>query len=96
MFAEVHGEVKVGKLRGNEGVGYGFNEQVKDKLWIMEEVKQAALTVKGSERSWQRAVNEYTIWMDGEEVMIRDNQLDFSGDEMEAGMSYYDEESLSL
>ena len=24
------------------------------------------------------------------------NQLEFSGDEMEEGMSYYDEESLSL
>lgn len=33
---------------------------------------------------------------DGEEVMIRANQLDFSGDEIEEGMSYYDEESLSL
>jgi uncharacterized protein YacL (UPF0231 family) len=26
--------------------------------------------------------------------MIRANQLDFSGDEIEEGMSYYDEESL--
>ena len=26
----------------------------------------------------------------------RENQLEFSGDEMEEGMSYYDEESLSL
>ncbi|MDU2187262.1 MAG: YacL family protein [Klebsiella pneumoniae] len=34
--------------------------------------------------------------MDGEEVMIRANQLEFSGDEIEEGMSYYDEESLSL
>jgi len=31
-----------------------------------------------------------------EEVMVRANQLEFSGDEMEEGMSYYDEESLSL
>lgn len=37
-----------------------------------------------------------TLWLDGEEVMIRANQLDFSGDEIEEGMSYYDEESLSL
>ena len=29
-------------------------------------------------------------------MMIRANQLDFSGDEIEEGMSYYDEESLSL
>ena len=28
--------------------------------------------------------------------MIRANQLEFSGDEIEEGMSYYDEESLSL
>ncbi|MDU7370488.1 MAG: YacL family protein [Klebsiella michiganensis] len=39
---------------------------------------------------------QYTLWLDGEEVMIRANQLDFSGDEIEEGMSYYDEESLSL
>lgn len=44
----------------------------------------------------QRAGHEYTLWMDGEEVMVRANQLEFSGDEMEEGMSYYDEESLSL
>jgi uncharacterized protein YacL (UPF0231 family) len=37
-----------------------------------------------------------TLWLDGEEVMIRANQLEFSGDEIEEGMSYYDEESLSL
>lgn len=39
---------------------------------------------------------EYTLWMDGEEVMVRANQLEFAGDEMEEGMNYYDEESLSL
>jgi hypothetical protein len=46
-------------------------------------VEQAARTVKGSERSWQRAGHEYTLWLDGEEVMIRANQLEFSGDEIE-------------
>ena len=40
--------------------------------------------------------HEYTLWMDGEEVMVRANQLEFAGDEMEEGMNYYDEESLSL
>jgi uncharacterized protein YacL (UPF0231 family) len=35
--------------------------------------------------------NKYTLWLDGEEVMIRANQLEFSGDEMEEGMNYYDE-----
>ena len=33
---------------------------------------------------------------DGEEVMVRANQLDIEGDEMEEGMNYYDEESLCL
>ncbi len=28
--------------------------------------------------------------------MIRANQLDFSGDEMEEGMSYYDEEFIPV
>lgn len=68
----------------------------KDNLALLDEVEQAARTVKGSERSWQRVGHEYTLWLDGEEVMIRANQLDFSGDEIEEGMSYYDEESLSL
>lgn len=69
---------------------------MKEDLALLDEVEQAAKTVKGSERSWQRAGHEYTLWMDGEEVMVRANQLEFSGDEMEEGMSYYDEESLSL
>ncbi|RDT45700.1 UPF0231 family protein, partial [Escherichia coli] len=37
-----------------------------------------------------------TLWMDGEEVMVRANQLEFSGDETEEGLSYYDEERLSM
>ena len=81
---------------GHEAVGHWFNEEVKENLSLLDEVEQAAKTVKGSERSWQRAGHEYTLWMDGEEVMVRANQLEFSGDEMEEGMSYYDEESLSL
>lgn len=96
FLRDVTGGVKVRMSMGHEVVGHWFNEEVKDNLSLLDEVEQAARTVKGSERSWQRAGHEYTIWMDGEEVMIRANQLDFSGDEMEEGMSYYDEESLSL
>ena len=99
-----------GVLLGNLGLGFGA--QVGDPLFhlllreeaaggdivlaLLDEVEQAARTVKGSERSWQRAGHEYTLWLDGEEVMIRANQLEISGDEIEEGMSYYDEESLSL
>ncbi|MWT62207.1 UPF0231 family protein, partial [Escherichia coli] len=90
------GVVKVGMSMGHEAVGHWFNEEGKENRALLDEVEQAAETVKGSERSWQRAGHEYTLWMDGEEVMVRANQLECSGDEMEEGMSYYDEESLSL
>ena len=65
-------------------------------LPVVDTVEQAARSVIGSERHWQHTGHEYTLWLDGEEVMIRANQLDFSGDEIEEGMCYYDEESLSL
>lgn len=83
-------------VHGHEVVGHWFNEEVKENLALLDEVEQAAHALKGSERSWQRAGHEYTLWMDGEEVMVRANQLEFAGDEMEEGMNYYDEESLSL
>ena len=86
------GVVKVRMSMDHEAIGHWFNEEVKGNLALLDEVEQAARTVKGSER----AGHEYTLWLDGEEVMIRANQLEFSGDEIEEGMSYYDEESLSL
>ena len=85
FLRDITGVVKVRMSMGHEAVGHWFNEEVKENLSLLDEVEQAAKTVKGSERSWQR-----------EEVMVRANQLEFSGDEMEEGMSYYDEESLSL
>ena len=79
FLRDITGVVKVRMSMGHEAVGHWFNEEVKENLALLDEVEQAAETVKGSERSWQRAGHEYTLWMDGEE-----------------GMSYYDEESLSL
>ena len=96
FLRDITGQVKVRMSMGHEAVGHWFNEEVKDNLPLLDDVEQAARDLKGTERSWQRVGHEYTLWMDGEEVMIRANQLDFSGDEMEEGMSYYDEESLSL
>jgi len=96
FLRDITGVVKVRMSMGHEVVGHWFNEEVKENLSLLDEVEQAARTVKGSERSWQLAGHEYTLWMDGEEVMVRANQLEFSGDEMEEGMNYYDEESLSL
>ena len=88
FLRDITGVVKVRMSMGHE--------VVKENLALLDEVEQAAHALKGSERSWQRAGHEYTLWMDGEEVMVRANQLEFAGDEMEEGMNYYDEESLSL
>ncbi|NUU66096.1 YacL family protein [Enterobacteriaceae bacterium BIT-l23] len=96
FLRDITGTVKVRMSMGHEAVGHWFNEEVKEDLALLDEVEQALLAVKGSERQWQRNGHEYTLWLDGEEVMVRANQLDFSGDEIEEGMSYYDEESLTL
>ncbi|MBU4681861.1 MULTISPECIES: protein YacL [Cedecea] len=96
FLRDVTGLVKVRMSMGHEVVGHWFNEEVKGDLTILDEVEQALLSVKGSERQWQRAGHEYTLWLDEEEVIIRANQLEISGDEIEEGMSYYDEESLSF
>ncbi|MTD40993.1 UPF0231 family protein [Erwinia sp. CPCC 100877] len=96
FLRDITGTVKVRMSMGHEAVGHWFNEEVKENLALLDEVEQALLSVKGSERQWQRNGHEYTLWLDGEEVMVRANQLDFSGDEIEEGMRYYDEESLTL
>lgn len=96
FLRDVTGLVKVRMSMGHEVVGHWFNEEVKDNLGLLDEVEEAANSVKGSERQWQRIGHEYTVLLDGEEVMIRANQLEISGDEMEEGMNYYDEESLSF
>lgn len=83
FLRDITGVVKVRMSMGHEVVGHWFNEEVKENLALLDEVEQAARAVKGSERSWQRAGHEYTLWLDGEEVMVRANQLEFSGDEME-------------
>lgn len=96
FLRDITGTAKVRMSMGHEVVGHWFNEEVKGNLALLDEVEQAALSVKGSERQWQHVGHEYTLWLDGEEVMVRANQLEFTGDEMEEGMNYYDEESFSL
>ncbi len=93
FLRDITGVVKVRMSMDHEAIGHWFNEEVKGNLALLDEVEQAARTVKGSERSWQRAGHEYTLWLDGEEVMIRANQLGFPATKSRR-MSYYDEESL--
>lgn len=63
FLRDVTGRVLVRMSMGHEVVGHWFNEEVKENLALLDEVEQAARTVKGSERSWQRAGHEYTLWL---------------------------------
>lgn len=94
FLRDVTGSVKVRMSMGHEAVGHWFNEEVEGNLALLDEVEAAIDSVRGSERQWQRTGREYTLWLDEEEVIIRANLLSVEGDEMEEGMSYYDEESL--
>lgn len=96
FLRDVTGQVIVRFSMGHEAIGHWINEEVKGDFNLLDRIEAGAAEVKGSERQWQLEGHEYTLLMDGEEVMIRANQLEFEGDEMEEGMNYYDEESLSF
>lgn len=51
FLRDITGVVKVRMSMGHEAVGHWFNEEVKENLALLDEVEQAANTVKGSERS---------------------------------------------
>lgn len=51
FLRDITGVVKVRMSMGHEAVGHWFNEEVKENLALLDEVEQAAQTVKGSERS---------------------------------------------
>ncbi|ANE74800.1 MULTISPECIES: protein YacL [Dickeya] len=96
FLRDVTGQVVVRMSMGHEAVGHWLNEEVKGQQAVLDEVEAAVRELAGSERQWERAGHEYTLLLDSEEVMVRANQLAFETDELEEGMSYYDEESLSL
>ena len=96
FLRDLTGNVRVRMSMDHEAVGHWFNEEVSSDPTLMDRVEAAVHDVKGTERQWQCIGHEYTLWMDDEEVMIRANQLSLDGDEMEEGMRYYDEESLSF
>lgn len=96
FLRDITGVVKVRMSMGHEAVGQWFNDEVNEDLALLDNVEAAIADVKGSVRQWQHVGKEYTLLLDEEEVMIRANKLSFEGDEMEEGMSYYDEESLSF
>ena len=96
FLRDITGVVKVRMTMGHEAVGHWFNDEVNENQTLLDNVEAAIADVKGSVRQWQHVGKEYTLLLDEEEVMIRANKLNFEGDEMEDGMSYYDEESLAF
>lgn len=96
FLRDVTNQVKVRMSMGHEAVGHWFNEEVQGDLTLLDKVEAAAAQVAGSEREWQHQGHEYTLSINGEEVMISANQIAFDTEELEEGMSYYDEESLSF
>ncbi len=96
FLREITGQVKVTFSMGHEAIGHWLNEEVKGDFALLDQVEAQIRQLAGTERSWQCEGHEYTLWTDGEEVMIRANELTFVNEELEEGMNYYDEESLSL
>lgn len=93
---DVTGNVIVRMSMDHEAVGHWFNDEVRGDLAVLDEVRAGAASVKGTSRQWHKPGKEYSLWIDDEEVMIGANLLSFETDELEEGMSYYDQESLSF
>ncbi|WAT00142.1 protein YacL [Rouxiella chamberiensis] len=96
FLRDITGQIKARFSMGHEVIGHWLNEEIDGDLGLLDKIEAAAAELKGSERTWQMEGREYTLWLDGEEVMVRANQLDLESDGMEEGMNYYDEESLSF
>ncbi|WP_446470735.1 YacL family protein [Xenorhabdus stockiae] len=96
FMQDVTGQVTARFSMDHEAIGHWLNEEVKDDLSILDKITSALIEIKGSARQWQLNGHEYTLLMSEEEIMIRANQLQFDTEEMEEGMSYYDNESLAF
>lgn len=96
FLRDMTGEVKVTFSMGHEVFGHWFNEEVKGDFVLLDSITAQVDNLMGSEREWQWIGHEYTLLINAEEIMIRANQLNFTSDSLEEGMSYYDEESLGF
>ncbi|MGL5106648.1 MAG: YacL family protein [Plesiomonas shigelloides] len=93
---DLMGAVKAEFSMGHEAVGRWLNDEVAGDQDKIATVLAGIDSVRGSERQWQLVGREFTLLMDGEEVMVRANVMNFSSDQLEDDLQYYDEESLSL
>ncbi|KLN97608.1 YacL family protein [Moellerella wisconsensis] len=96
FFQDLTGVISAKFSMDHEAIGYWLNEEVKGDLSIIEQINNAFSEIKGSNKQWQKIGHEYTLLMDDEEIMIRANQLVFETDDLEEGMSYYDNESVAF
>ncbi len=93
---DIDGRVRVRMSMDHEVIGQWFNEEVREDPSLLDQVEQAARKLKGTEQQWQHIGREYTIALNDDEVMIQANLLNFSVEELDEGMSYYDQESLAF
>lgn len=96
FLRDITGRVQVRLSMDHEAIGYWLNVEITGDLAKIAEIEAQMLNLKGSERQWQLNGHEYTLFIDQQEVMVRANQIDFDDNEIEDGMSYYDNESLAV
>ncbi|TKI08787.1 YacL family protein [Martelella alba] len=94
---DMSGKVTAAFSMGHEALGHWLNDEANGDDRLLNDIE--TYLCQGQDcrrRPWQHIGHEYTLWTDGDEVMVRANDLTFVNDELEEGLSYYDEESLSL
>lgn len=96
FLRDTTGQVIVKFSMGHEAIGHWLNDEVKDDMALLADVERRLLSLSGSLAQWQHIGHEYTLLIDAEEVMVRANGISVECDDLEEGLSYYDEESLSL
>ncbi len=80
----------------HEAIGYWLNDEIQGDISLIDQILTEMDEVKGSEKQWQLIGKEYSLSIDDEEIMVRANTLHFETDDLEEGMSYYDNESIAF
>ncbi len=96
FFQDITGQISAKFSMDHEAVGYWLNEEVKCDLTLIDAINAAYDEIKGSENQREFIGHEYTLLIDDEEIMIKANQMVFETDDLEEGLSYYDNESVAF
>lgn len=89
------GQVVAKLSMGHEAIACWLNDEVGGDISFIDNIMTVLLDNSRSGGDWCLVGREYSLWLDAEEVTVRANQLDFSHEDLEEGMFYYDEESLA-